>query len=119
MMYYKITNTNENNNGFQFVDGLNILNNDFNKTTKSCCYDGFYFTDITNIFKFLDCGIYLREVTLPTENSNFKMIKDKSDDKWIANMFILGKCHNLFTIETFKYSIENRADIHANNDLAL
>ena len=59
--------------------------------TKSCCAGGLYFTNSKNIFKFLDYGIYLREIILPTDNPDFRMIKDKEGDKWRANMIILGK----------------------------
>ena len=75
-MYYKITNENENHHGFQYSDGLNVLKDKFNDNSNhSCCSGGLYFTNSENIFKFLDYGIYLREVTLPTENPNFKKSK--------------------------------------------
>ena len=80
---------------------------------------GLYFSDAKNIFKFLDNGIYLREVFLPTDNPNFKMVKDPKGDKWRANMIILGKRYDLSNVETFKYIIDLGANIHANNDEAL
>lgn len=72
-------------------------------------------------FKFLDFGIYLREVTLPTltDYPDFKIIKDKSGDKWRANMIIIGKQYDLSNVDTFKYLIEKGADIHADGDFAL
>ena len=164
-MYFKVTNKDENHNGFQYIDGLNVIKDKFNDNPgHSCCAGGLYFTDIINIFKFLNYGIYLREVTLPvsqgkqstgccvswpvslekqstgcytswpvslekqstgcytswpTSNTDFKMIKDKSDDKWRANMIILGKRYELFNVDTFKYLIKKGADIHADNDFAL
>ena len=37
-MYFKITNAEENHNGFQYVDGLNILKDEFNDDSdQSCC----------------------------------------------------------------------------------
>ena len=119
-MYFKITNAAEKHNGFQYSDGLNVLNEKFNDNPNdSCCAGGFYFTDAENIFEFLDFGIYLREVILPIENPDFRMIKDPKGDKWRANMIILGKQYDLFNVETFQYLIENGADIHACNDDAL
>ena len=119
-MYFKITNAAENHKGFQYSDGLNVLQEKFNDDpNKSCCSGGLYFTDIENIFKFLNYGIYLREVILPTENPDFKKIKDPSGDKWRANMIILGKRYELSNVDTFKYLLEKGANIHADNDSAL
>ena len=119
-MYFKITNSTENHHGFQYSDGLNVLIDKFNDNpTYSCCKGGLYFTNVENIFKFLNYGIYLREVILPTNNPDFRMIKDPQGDKWRANMIILGKRYDLYSTETFKYLIENGADIHAEDDFAL
>ena len=117
-MYYKITNKKENHHGFQYSDGLNILIDEFNNDpNQSCCKGGLYFTDVSNIFEFLNYGIYLREITLPTTDQNFCMVKD--GNKWRANMIILGKRYELSNVDTFKLLIEKGADIHANNDYAL
>ena len=119
-MYFKITNKKENHHGFQYVDGLNVLEEEFNNDPdRSCCAGGLYFTNAANIFKFLEYGVYLREVTLPTDTTDFLMIKDKDGSKWRANMIILGKRYELYTVDTFKYLIECGAYIHADNDLAL
>ena len=143
-MYFKITNEKENHHGFQYVDGLNVLLDDFNDDpNQSCCKGGFYFTDAINIFKYLGYGIYLREIILPVTNPNFRMVK-VGGYKWRANMIILGKRYELSNIDTLKYLIEletnkncacvqsarygylelvkylaeNGADINANNDYA-
>jgi hypothetical protein len=119
-MYYKITNAEENHFGFQYVTGLNILVGEFNNDPdQSCCKGGLYFTNIENIFYFLNCGIYLREVFLPMSNPGFKMIKDKSGNKWRANMIILGRRASLYNPATFKYLIKNGANIHAADDYVL
>ncbi len=119
-MYFKITNEKENHNGFQYADGLNILEEEFcDDPNKSCCAGGFYFTDANNILKFMEYGINLRRVILPTNNPEFRMVMDKSGDKWRANMIILGDKYDLFKVDTFKYLVESGADIHANNDYAL
>ena len=113
-MYFKITNAEENHNGFQYVDGLNILKEKFNDDpNQSCCAGGLYFTDAANIIEFISYGIYLREVTLPTNNPDFLMIKD--NNKWRANMIILGKRYDLFNVNTFKYLIECGANNHTSS----
>ena len=119
-MYFKITNAAENHNCFQYVDGLNILIDEFDDDpSHSCVAGGLYFSDAANIFKFLGYGIYLREVILPTDNPNFKMVKDPKGDKWRANMIILGKRYDLSMTDTFKYLVELGANIYAENNLAL
>ena len=119
-MYFKITNAGENHHGFQYSDGLNVLKGKFNDDPNaSCCAGGLYFTNAENISKFLDYGIYLREVILPTYNPDFQMIKDPQGDKWRANMIILGKRYDLSDIETLRYLVQNGFDIHVNNNSAL
>ena len=119
-MYFKITNPTENHNGFQYSDGLNVLKDKFDDDpNRSCCSGGLYFTNIENIFKFFNYGIYLREVTLPTENPDFQIIKDPSGDKWRANMIIMGNRYDLSNVDTFKYLVEKGANIHASDDYAL
>ena len=117
-MYFKITNKEENHNGFQYFDGLNILVDEFIESG-SCVKGGLYFTDINNIFKFLNYGIYLRKVSLPFNNPDFKMVKDPDGDKWRANMIILEKRYELSDVETIKLLIEKGADIHAYNNNVL
>lgn len=99
--FFKITNKDENHHGFQYHDGLNVLIDKFNPRGH-CVKGGFYFTDINNILEFLSLGIYLRLITLPTDDSEFKMVAD-SDDKWRANKIILGKRFNLSDPKTFEY----------------
>ena len=107
-MYYKITNKKENHRGFQYSDGLNILIDDFNNDpNQSCCKGGLYFTDAANIFEFLNYGIYLREITLPTSDQNFCTVKD-NNNKWRANMIVLGERHELSNVNTFRLLIEKR-----------
>ncbi len=58
--YYKITNENENHNGYQYIDGLNILNEQFNDDMNdSCGKGGLYFTNDENIIDFLSYGVNL------------------------------------------------------------
>ncbi len=116
-IYYKITNAEENHYGFQYTTGLNVLKSNFN-TDGSCVGGGLYFTKIKYIFRYLSYGIFLREVHLPLDN-DFQMISDPHNNKWRANMIILGKKRILSSTSTIKYLIENGADIHIDNDCAL
>ncbi|AVL94466.1 ankyrin repeat protein [Moumouvirus australiensis] len=119
-LYFKITNENECHYGFQYKDGLNILEGEFNNNPKDICVPGrLYFSDSKNICGFLDFGIYLREVYLPTDNPKLQMIKDPEGDKYGANMIILGKRRDLRDPETWKYLISVGIDIHSDNDYAL
>ena len=93
MIYCKITNENENHNGFQYKDGLNILDEEFNENEKEKCgKGGLYFTNIENIHYFYDYGCNLRIVELPTEDNNLKMVK--LNNKYRANMIILKDKYN-------------------------
>ena len=50
-LYFKITNANENHNGFQYVEGLNILKEEFiGDPKKSCCPGGFIFYQYQKYF---------------------------------------------------------------------
>jgi hypothetical protein len=113
--YYKILNEAEYHRGYQYNDGLNILKEAFNDDpTKSCCKGGFYYTDISNIFEFIEYGIYVREVIIPLEA---RIVKDPSGNKWRTNQIILGKKHDLRNVETFKYLVDKGANIRNHDDL--
>jgi len=104
--YYKITNEQENHHGFQYVDGLNILKEQFEVDPRiSCCAGGLYFTTKEYIHNFYGFGCWVREVFLPTDNPNFVYVKDPSGDKWRANMIILGEKYplNFETIKRFGF----------------
>uniref|UniRef100_A0A6G6AE34 Ankyrin repeat-containing protein n=1 Tax=Borely moumouvirus TaxID=2712067 RepID=A0A6G6AE34_9VIRU len=119
-LYFKITNELECHHDFQYVDGLNILKEEFNNDITATCVSGrLYFSDSDNICKFLDYGIYLREVILPTNNPDFQMIKDPEGDKYGANMIILGKRRYLRDIDTWEYLISVGINIHADYDYPL
>jgi hypothetical protein len=119
-IFYKITNEEENHHGFQYRDGLNILKKPFNSDPNlSCCSGGFYFTNIKNIFQFVEYGCNVREITLPLSDPGFKIVKDPQGDKWRANKIILGKKYDLWIIETLKMLVEKGADIHITGDYVL
>ena len=116
--FYKITNAEENHFGFQYRDGLNILIDKFDDDpTHHCCKGGFYFTDIEYIFAYMSYGIYVREVMLPMENPDFRIVDDAY--KYRANMLVFGKRYNLDDVETYKMLIDRGADIGAGGNAAL
>lgn len=96
--YFKVTNDKEIHNGYVYKDGLNILDKPFQEIG-SCVEGGLYFTTAKHIHKFYSYGIYLREITLPETDPDFKMVKD--GNKWRANKIILGAKHSLLDPETY------------------
>jgi hypothetical protein len=113
-MYFKITNEEENHRGLQYKDGLveDIIpfNDDVNA---SCCEGGIYFSDIKNILNFCNYGTWIREIELLEDT---KFVMDPKGDKWRANKVFMHPRKKLFTVETFKWLIENGADIHASKN---
>ena len=88
--YYKVLNAEECHNGFQYIEGLNVLRKPFNDDPKaSCVPGGLYFANANNISKFDGYGPHVRQVTFPLEDPNFKVVADCAD-KFRANMIILG-----------------------------
>lgn len=109
--YYKITNAKEKHHGYQYKEGLNILDCKFdNDKTNECSDGGLYFSDAKNILNFLDFGVNLREIYLPTSDKKLKYLKS-DNDKWRANRIILGKKYSLSKTKTIKMLIKNGAKL--------
>nr|AEX63292.1 putative ankyrin repeat protein [Moumouvirus Monve] len=116
-LYLKITNKNECHHGFQYQDGLNILEGKFNDNPKELCVPGrLYFTEAKYIINYLDFGIYLRDVYLPKSDPDFKMVEDPNGDKYGANMIMLGKRRDLRDPSTWDYMISIGVDIYAEHN---
>jgi hypothetical protein len=114
---YKILSSTEKHHGLQYSTGLNIDPIPFNDNPEaSCCPGGIYFAEVQQIFKFLDYGPYIREVTLP---DNAKVVKDPQGDKYRASQVILGNRESWADPEVFKRLLLEGADVHANYDEAL
>ena len=96
--YYKITNQEENHNGFQYQDGLNVLIEPFNMTG-SCVAGGLYFTTKEHIHKFYSYGVNIREIEIPESDPDFLMVQ--YENKWRANKIILGKKYSLLDPLTY------------------
>ena len=115
--YYKIFNAEEKHHGFQYHDGLNVDTIPFNSNPKSsCCKGGLYFTTIEHICNFSDYGCYLREVEVP---KGVKIIRDPEGDKYRAHSLFLHERKDLNDVETWKFLVEQGANIHADKDSAL
>ena len=103
---------------FQYCDGINVL-----PKTDLDLNDGFYFTDSKNIFDDFDDmyhdKFYLRRVTFPTNDIDFKMVPRFDNKAWYANKIILSEKMELGKVETFEYLVNNGADIHYDNDYPL
>lgn len=100
--YYKVTNKTEIHRGFEYQPGLNILTEDFNSDDKKTCVTGgFYFTIIENIPEYYCFGINIREILLPTNDSNFHMVK-LPDGTFRSNMIIFGPKYSLIDPNTYK-----------------
>jgi len=98
--YYKITNENEIHNGYQYEDGLNILDKPFEKEG-SCVLGGLYFSDLRNIHEYAHYGCWLREVTIP-DDAQFVRDPDVNSVKFRADRIILGARSYLYSMETLE-----------------
>nr|AEX63276.1 putative ankyrin repeat protein [Moumouvirus Monve] len=115
-LYFKITNETECHRGFQYKNGLNVLEGEFNDDPKDYCVPGrLYFCEPKDIYHYLDYGVHLREVYLPIDNPNFKMVINPLKI-YGANMIILGKKYYLNDFNTWKYMIDCGLDIYSNDN---
>lgn len=119
--YYKITNQLENHNNFQYQNGLNIILDEFDNDPESMG-NGFYFTTIKYLPKYYYMGINIREIFLP-KNPELKIVKlldefsdDEVNDKYRANMIILGKKYSLYEPATYlHFGLNMEYNIHLVN----
>lgn len=111
-IFLKITNKQEYHDGYQYKDGLNVLDKKMDKMKR---YDNqeIFFTDPNNICGFLRYGENLRIVKLPTNDKNLKTIKNV--DRWHTNGLILLKKYDLFDIETWKMLENIGINVNASN----
>jgi len=94
--YYKFTNKEECHNSFQYVDGLNVDILPFaSGKHESCCAGGLYFTTRKFLPMYQQYGVNIREVTLPFEDPDFKIVADPEGNKWRANKIIFGEKFSL------------------------
>ena len=111
--FFKVINAKKNHNGYQYVDGLNILDKPFQKYG-SCVPGGLYFTDDEHIWQFVNYGCYVYEVTLPFDRDDFQMVKD-GDNKWRANKIILGKQYPVDSAKKYFTIIDGKSYVNGLN----
>lgn len=111
-LFFKITNQLENINGFQYTDGLNVLDKPFDEHD-SWVANGFYFTDVEHIGDFINSGCYLREVRLPVNHDDFQMVC-YGNDRFITNKIILGERYDLSDPATYEFLTKAGAKIGPN-----
>lgn len=99
--FFKVINRKKKHYDHEYHDGLNKLNKPF-KDKGECIKNGLYFTTLEHIPLYYEFGVWLYEITLPTDNPEFKMCQDPTKTKWRANMIILGKCYSLTDPQTYK-----------------
>lgn len=102
--YFKITNETENHHGFQYKDGLNVLDRPFEASGR-CVKGGLYFTTRSYIDKYYLYGINIRRIILPRSEPGFQMVLDPDGDKWRANKIIFGEKYDL--LDPLTYQILN------------
>ena len=101
--YFKILNQSRKHYNHQYIDGLNVLSGELNENPNhTCCKGGFYFTTLEHIHEFYDYGCDLVEIFLPTNDPEFKMVKDPEGNKWRSNKVILGNKYHLNDLATFE-----------------
>jgi ankyrin repeat protein len=114
MKAYKILNKEENHHSLQYKTGLNIDPMPFNPSG-DCKPGGIYYAR-EDILAFLNYGPWIREVTLPDGDEEYK--NPGKPVKYKAHQVILGE-RKTITAEVIKQLLDEGANIHAWNDLAL
>lgn len=106
--YFKITNKKECHCKFQCKDGLNEL------IALKNPLDGFSFTDIENIFKFIEYGIYVRKVYV---SKGSLVIRDGSG--WKSNKLFFAERYDLCEVVTIEMLINLGANIFDQSNRAI
>lgn len=82
----------------QYERGMNILNKEFDNSTKSCSKNGLYCTTIEFIHYYYSYGTKLVEVSFPTNDPKFEVVVDNHNFR--SNKLIFDEIHDLFSPET-------------------
>ena len=112
MKYYKILSSNMTHHGFVYKEGLNIDTKPFDETPD--CGGGLFFSNAENILSFWRYGGLIAEVEVPDGTKIVQV-----GDKYKAHAIVLKNIKPIWTVDTFKYFIEEGINIHADNNLAL
>ena len=112
MKYYKILSSDMTHHGFVYKEGLNIDTKPFDETPD--CGGGLFFSDAQNILAFVNYGKLIAEVEVPDGTKIVQV-----EDKYKAHAIVLKHIKPIWTVDTFKYFIEEGINIHADDDYAL
>ena len=98
--FVKLTNKDENHNGYEFRSGLNEDTVAFNPEG-SCRAGGIYFCDLGKLPIWLDygdkCMYYARLVSIPDDAWVYE-----EEDKWKADRLVLGERQTIGELEIWK-----------------
>lgn len=115
-LFFKVFNAANYRNGYEYDDGINDLRNYIGLDNKQFyCF----FTDIKNIFYYLDYGPCFRQVLIPKNipfvyTSKDCLDKETEVKEFYSDIIELGSIM-LWNTKNIKWLIENGADISANN----
>ena len=112
MKYYKILRSDMTHHGFKYHEGLNIDIFPFDETPN--CGGGLFFSDAQNILAFVNYGKLIAEIEVPDGTKIVQV-----EDKYKAHSIVLKNIRPIWTVDTFKYFIEEGINIHADDDYAL
>ena len=111
MKYYKILSSDLTHHGFKYQEGLNIDTNPFDEMPD--CGGGLFFSDAEHILSFVGYGNLIAEVEVPDGTKIVQV-----EDKYKAHAIVLKNIRPIWTVDTFKYFIEENINIHVKNDNA-
>ena len=108
----KITNAENNHNGFSYQPGMNYLKGSFSFYGE-CVPGGFYFIEIQKILDYLLYGVNIRIVRLDKmmEDPSFKIIRDS--EKYRSNVIFLEESMSLSDPFTYEFLRKAGVDIEA------
>ena len=111
MKYYKVLRSDMTHHGFVYKEGLNIDTEPFDETPD--CGGGLFFSNAENILSFVNYGNLIAEVEVPNGEKIIQV-----ENKYKVHSIVLKNIKPIWTVDTFKYFIEEGIDIHANHDNA-
>jgi hypothetical protein len=104
--FFKIISDDMKHYDYQYHQGLNILEDEFNDNEHdSCGKGGFYVTTNHYIHNFYSWGHYLYPITLPFGNKDFRILC--VGNKYRVNMLIINEKYSLNDLDTYlRFNIE-------------
>ena len=100
-MFLMVTSLDEVYHNYQLNDGLNISPIPTEDDPANSHHgQGFFFTTAMHINEYFAYGCNLRQVILPHDDPNFRMVK--VGNSFCANRIILGEKHSLYDFDTYK-----------------